>query len=138
MAIEDFSSGYYKTEMSVQPYSDGPAIEQGLYDFIKRKFYYNTDTPVTMRIGLNGGPMFTPSPEAGIPTNVIGLTMGNIERSGVHPSDDNVSVFVLKPEFAYMFNNAERLGNRFIDSSNLSDTTLEKEDRRFFDLEGDT
>jgi len=125
MAIEDFSSGYYKTEMSVQPYSDGPAIEQGLYDFIKRKFYYNTDTPVT------------PSPEAGIPTNVIGLTMGNIERSGVHPSDDNVSVFVLKPEFAYMFNNAERLGKRFIDSSNLSDTTLEKEDRRFFDLEGD-
>jgi hypothetical protein len=137
MAIEDFSNGYYKADMSVQPYSDGPTIEQGLYDYIARKVYYKTDAPVTMRVGLNAGPMFSPSAESGIPTNVLGLPLSDIEDSSIHPSDDNVAVFVLKPEFAYLFNSAEKLGEQFMDSSNLSDNTLEKEDRRFFNLDGD-
>lgn len=135
MAIRDFSNGYYKTEMSVQPYSSGPTIEQGLYDFINRKFYFKTDAPVTMRIGFNGGPMFSPSAESGIPTNVLGMPLSDIENSSIHPSDDNVAVFVLKPEFAYLFNNAEKLGEQFMDSSNLSDNTLEKDDYSFFNLD---
>lgn len=134
MAIEDFSNGYYKTEMSVQPYADGPTIERGLYDFIARKFYTKTDAPVTMRIGLDKGPMFKPSGEASIPTNVLGLPLSDIEASNIHPSDDSVAVFVLKPEFAYMFQQASTLGEEFLDSSNLSDNTLQKEDRAFFNL----
>ena len=137
MAIEHFSNGYYKTEMSVQPYESGPTIEQGLYDFINRRFYTKTDAPVTTRIGLDAGPMFTPSAESGIPTNVIGLPIANIKQSGIHPSNDNVSVFVLKQEFAYMFNSVESIGESFLDSSNISDTALEEDDRKFFNLGDD-
>lgn len=139
MAIREFSNGYYKAEMSVQPYEDGPAIEQGLYDFINRKFYYATDAPVTMRVGLDGGPMFAPSAESSIPTNVVGLPIAELDKSNVHPSADNVAVFILKPEFAYMFNQAETIGKEFLDSSNISDTSLEEEDRAFFNLkDGDS
>lgn len=136
MAIENFSNGYYKTEMSVQPYENGPTIEQGLYDFIERRFYTKTDAPLTMRVGLSEGPMFKPSGESSIPTNVLGLPLSEIEASNIHPSDDNVAVFVLKPEFAYMFNQTTALGEKFLDSSNLSDNTLQKEDRDFFNLDG--
>lgn len=137
MAIEHFSNGYYKTEMSVQPYSDGPAIEQGLYDFINRKFYQRTDAPVTMRVGLSSGPMFRPDAERSMPQDVVGLPLSDIEDSNIHPSDESVAVFVLKPEFAYLFNSAMRLGEQFVDSSNISDNTLQKEDREFFNLSGD-
>lgn len=137
MAIEHFSNGYYKTEMSVQPYDEGPTIERGLYDFIARRFYKKTDAPVTMRVGLEGGPMFKPSAESGIPTNVLGLPIDQIEASSIHPSDDSVAVFVLKAEFAYMFNQSMALGEQFLDSSNLSDNTLDDEDRAFFNLDGD-
>ncbi len=134
MSIEHFSNGYYKTEMSVQPYESGPTIERGLYDFINRRFYTKTDAPVTMRIGLDAGPMFSPSAESSIPTNVLGLPLSTIEKSSIHPSNDNVPVFVLKPEFAYMFNSVESIGESFLDSSNISDTALEQEDRDFFNL----
>lgn len=135
MAIEDFSSGYYKADMSVQPYEDGPTIEQGLYDFIARRFYAKTDAPVTMRVGLSEGPIFEPSAEIGIPTNVLGLPLSEIEDSNIHPSDDSVAVFVLKAEFAYLFQQAEALGDRFLDSSNVSDNTLQDRDRDFFNLD---
>ena len=134
MAIEHFSNGYYKTEMSVQPYKQGPTIERGLYDFIARKFYSQTDTPVTMRVGLDAGPLFRPSAESSIPKDVLGLPLSEIEASSIHPSDDSVSVFVLKPEFAYLFNSSLKMGEQFIDSSNISDNTLSDESEAFFNL----
>lgn len=135
--IEDFSGGYYRTEMTVQPVADGPSIERGLYDFINREFYYKTDAPITMRVGLKQETHFQPDAEGGMPTDVLGLPKQLCDEMGVHPSAESISVFVLKPAHAYLFSQTEKLGEQFVDSSNISDTTLQEEDRKFFNLEGD-
>jgi hypothetical protein len=70
-----------------------------------------------------------------MPTDVLGLPENLCDKMNVHPSAEDVSVFVLKPAHAYLFGQAERLGERFEDSSNISDTTLEEEDRKFFNIE---
>lgn len=102
--LQHFSSGYYRASMQVQPFDDGPAIERGLFDLISRRVYDTTDAPITMRLGLNKGPRFTPEPENAMPTDVIGIPEQILDNADVHPSDDNVNVFVLKPEAAYRFN----------------------------------
>jgi hypothetical protein len=132
--LEDFAGGYYRAEMTVQPYKQGPTIEQGLYDFINREFYYKTDAPITMRVGLSNSFHFRPSAEGAIPTDVLGLPEQLCDEMNVHPSAEGVNVFILKPAHAYLFGQAEKLGGSFEDSSNISDTTLEEEDKRFFNL----
>jgi hypothetical protein len=102
--LEQFSSGYYRAQMEVQPFEDGPSIEQGLYDIINRRVYDTTDAPVTMRLGLSGGPRFVPSAERSIPKDVIGVPESILKESDTHPADSNVNVFVLKPKAAYRFN----------------------------------
>lgn len=135
--IENFSGGYYRTKMTVQPYKQGPTIERGLYDFIDREFYYKTDAPITMRIGLSEGFHFRPKAEAAMPTDVLGLPEQLCDEMGVHPSAEGISVFVLKPAHAYLFGQTEKYGDSFEDSSNISDTTLDEEDRNFFNLTSD-
>jgi len=125
--IEDFSGGYYRTKMTIQPYKQGPTIERGLYDFINREFYCQTDAPITMRIGLSEGVHFRPTSEAAMPTDVLGLPEKFCDKIGVHPSAEEMSVFVLKPAHAYLFGQAEKLGESFTDSSNISNTTLSEE-----------
>jgi len=132
--IEDFSGGYYRTEMTVQPLEHGPAIERGLYDFINREFYYKTDAPITMRVGLKEETHVQPSAEGAMPTDVLALPTELCDEMSVHPSAESVSVFVLKPAHAYLFSQTEKLGEQFVDSSNISDTTLDEEDREFFNL----
>lgn len=135
--IREFSGGYFKAEMTVQPYDEGPAIERSLYTLIERECYPQTDAPITMRVGLDGGSMFTPSPEGGMPTDVLALPTEFCDAVGVHPSAEEVSVFILKPAHAYLFNQTAALGEQFEDTSNISDTTLSEEDRTFFNLEED-
>jgi hypothetical protein len=101
--MEEFSAGYYRTEMTVQPYADGPAIERGLYDFINREFYYKTNAPITMRVGLGEGAHFAPKAEGAMPTDVLALPEAVCDEIGVHPSAESVSVFVLKPAHAHLF-----------------------------------
>jgi hypothetical protein len=102
--LEEFSGGYYRVQMSVQEVERGPVIERGLYDLIARRIYDTTDAPVTVRLGLDAGPRFTPTAENGVPTNVIGLPKSLLTEAGVHPGDNSVNVFVLKPSAAYRFN----------------------------------
>lgn len=102
--LEEFSSGYYRAQMSIQPVDRGPVIERGLYDLIARRIYDTTDAPVTMRLGLDAGPRFTPVAENGVPTDVIGLPESLLIEADVHPGDDNANVFLLKPSAAYRFN----------------------------------
>lgn len=101
--IKEFSGGYYRALMTVQPYEDGPSIESGLYDMINRKIYSKTDAPVTMRLSLDGGPRFSPDTESAIPTNVIGVPRNMLDEAEVHPSDENAPVYILKPQHAFRF-----------------------------------
>lgn len=91
--IEDFSSAYYRTVMDVHEYSDGPAIEKGLYDFINRTLYLGIDSPVMMRVGLDAGEAFKVSAESAIPRGVLALPQSYQESKG------ESNVFVLKPEY---------------------------------------
>jgi len=92
--IEDFSSGYYRATMNVQEYDDGPVIEQGLYDFINRKLYLDSDVPVMMRVGLDAGVTFEVDAESAIPQDVLALPEELV------PSEDESNVFVLKAQYA--------------------------------------
>lgn len=105
--IQEFSGGYYRAEMTVQPLEDGPAIEQGLYDFIDRKIYHKTDAPLTIRVGLDGGTHIRPSSENAMPTDVLAMPPELCDKVGVHPSAEDVGVFILKPAHAYLFNSSD-------------------------------
>jgi hypothetical protein len=134
--LEDFSGGYYRTTMTVQPLESGPSIERGLFDFINREFYYKTDAPITMRLGLEEGLHIQPSAEGAMPTDVLALPEKLCDEMEVHPSAEGVSVFILKPAHAYLLNQTQKLGEQFVDSSNISDTTLDEEDHDFFNIDG--
>lgn len=132
--IEEFSGGYYRAKMTVQPLERGPAIEQGLYDFIHSNFYSQTDAPLTMRIGLQGeGTHFRPKAEAAMPTDVLGMPEHLLQNMGVHPSSEDVSVLILKPAHALLYSQGDSLEERFA-NTNISDKTLEQEDKNFFNL----
>jgi len=120
--IEDFSGGYYRAQMTVQPLERGPSIERGLYDLINRKIYSNTDAPVTMRLSLSGGPRFAPETENGMPTDVIGIPTEILDEAGVHPSTENTSIFILKPKHAYRFYQTDG-----VNSYNNSDNNIREE-----------
>jgi hypothetical protein len=102
--IEQFSSSYYRAEMDVQPLEGGPTIEGGLYDLLDQRVYNATDAPVTMRLGLSSGPRFSPDRDMAMPTNVIGVPQDILRANDIHPSAENVNVFILKPKEAYLFN----------------------------------
>jgi len=133
--IEDFSGGYYRAEMTVQPLESGPSIERGLYDLINRKIYTNTDAPVTMRLTLDGGPRFAPETENAMPTDVIGMPTEMLDDVGIHPSAEDISVFILKPKHAYLFHQVDDLDEE--DLYQNADTSLTEEDRSFFNLKGE-
>lgn len=99
--IEEFSGGYYRAKMTVQPFDDGPSIERGLYDMIEHRIYGQTNAPITMRLGLDAGQMFSPEPEGAMPTDVIGVPTTLLDSMGLHPSAEDVNVFILKPKHAY-------------------------------------
>lgn len=130
--IEDFSGGYYRAEMTVQPLDRGPSIERGLYDLIEQEIYSNTNVPVTMRLTLDGGPRFTPDSENGMPTDVIGMPTEMLDDTDIHPSSENISVFILKPKHAYLFHQVDDLDEE--DLYQESDNSLTEKDRSFFDL----
>jgi hypothetical protein len=92
--IDEFSGGYYYTEMNVQEYDAGPVIEQTLYDFINRELYFDEDAPVMMRVGLDDGPLFAVEAESAVPRDVLAVPKELCSTEG------ESSVFVLKSEYA--------------------------------------
>jgi hypothetical protein len=85
--LTEFSDAYYHASMYVEPYDDGPAIDQQLYDYLSRELYVDCEAPVMVRLGLDGGRRFSVEPQSGIPPEVLGVPEGMV-------SDDDV--FVLK------------------------------------------
>lgn len=92
--LEDWSGGYYRSRMKVQEYDDGPAIERGLYDFINRELYVDTNSPVMMRLGLDADECFNVKAENAIPRDVLALPQDFFNQSGMR------NVFVLKSQYA--------------------------------------
>jgi len=91
--IEDFSAGYYRTQMRVQEYEDGPVIQQDVYDFINRTLYLDSTKPVMMRLSLDAGDKFVVEAENAIPQDVLALPSKYIDERGM------TDIFVLKSDY---------------------------------------
>lgn len=112
MSFEEFSGGYYRTDMNVQSYKDGPVIQNGIYDFINREVYAQTDAPITMRVGLDAGPYFHVSSESAVPTDVLALPREWIDDMDIDERERQ-NVFLLKPGHSYVLNQSVKLSERF-------------------------
>lgn len=99
--IEEFSNGYYRAEMHVEPYEDGPVIEQGLYDHIESNVYAQTDANPLFRVGLDTQPYFMVGYESAIPIDTLGIPKAWFSDFGIDHTVGTVSVFVCKPEQSY-------------------------------------
>lgn len=120
MTLEEFSGGYYRTEMTVQPYSDGPVIERGLYDRIDNGVYAQTDAPVTVRVGMGSSPYFQLDYESAVPVDVLAMPREWMDDMGIHNEYETQSVYVLKPEHSYVLNQSVKLRERF-DNHNINE-----------------
>lgn len=118
--LDEFSGGYYRAEMSLVPYDDGPVIEQNLYDFIDREIYGSTDAPITARIGLDKGPMFVLSAEGAMPQDALALPRDWLDDMRIHDTKGRHDIFVLKPAHSYFINQSVKLSKRF-DAHNVND-----------------
>lgn len=118
MTMEEFSEGYYMTEMNLQPYDDGPVIQGDLYDFIDRRMYSRTNAPIMMRVGLDNGPHFKASGEKAVPMDVLAIPRQWMDDMMVDEGWQDV--FILKPRYAYLLSQSEKLGERF-ESHNVND-----------------
>jgi len=112
MKVENFSGGYFKTELRVSEYRDGPAIEAEAYSFINRQFYANSDGKPMFRLGLDGHPYFEASAEISIPVDVIGIPREWIADSRIEEGTYQ-NVFILKPAHADILREATELSKRF-------------------------
>jgi hypothetical protein len=90
--IDNFSSGYYSAQMSIQGYDGGPTINRTLHKFINNQLYSDNDVPVMMRLSLDESRAFSVSPESSVPKDVLALP---------HDMFDSFAeerVFILKPD----------------------------------------
>lgn len=97
LVLEDFSGGYYRAEMVVQPYSGGPVIEQSLYNFIEREFYQDSDMRPVFKFDLDGGPHFKPSHESSVPPDVLAIPEEWFSEFEIDEQHTSTSVFIVKP-----------------------------------------
>lgn len=112
MKVENFSGGYFKTELRVSEYRDGPAMEVEAYSFINRQFYSKSDGNPMFRLGLNGNPYFEASAEVSIPTDVIGVPREWLADNRITEGSYQ-DVFILKPAHADILREATELSKRF-------------------------
>lgn len=113
MRVENFSSGYLRTDMKVVPYEDGPAMESEAYSYINRQFYARTDVPPIFRLGLDGEPYFQVSAEFSIPADRIGIPSEWMSDNLLEDEYRSMPVYILKPDFAYLLKESERLEREF-------------------------
>lgn len=117
--IEEFSSGYYITELRVSPHRSGPTIEAELFDYIDNKLYASTDAPILMR-GQNGS-YFEVMSDFCMPGDVIGLPRELMEDldDGVDGFRESVqenvpvSFFIVKPQKAHYLTESVLGGVKF-------------------------
>lgn len=104
--------------MSVQPYSDGPVIQNDLYNFINREIYAQTNAPITMRVELDKGPYFNVGSENAVPSEVLALPKEWINDMNINDRKPR-NIFVLKPGYSYVLNQSVKLSKEF-DNHNVN------------------
>lgn len=90
MRVEEFSAGYYKTNLETMQYAQGPSIESDTYDMLLSNIYQGTGEYPTMKLGLGAGRTFQPSSESAIPKDIVALP------ESYNTSDRNI--FLVKPD----------------------------------------
>jgi len=104
MILEDFSAGYYKLEMFIEPYENGPVITHDLYDYIQTELYNQTDVAPLCTLSFDGSPHFDITSEAGMPLSTMGIPESWFSDLDINRNHEKESVFIVKPKYAYQFN----------------------------------
>jgi hypothetical protein len=112
MEVENFSAGYFKIELRISEYQDGPAMEAETHAFINRQFYSHSDGDPVFRLGLDGNPYFEVSAEVSIPADVIGIPREWFADNRIEEGSYQ-NVFILKPGHADILREATELSKRF-------------------------
>lgn len=98
-----FSAGYYRGEMVVERFDEGPAIESELYEYIRGRLYNKTETDVMMQLSLSCSPKFCPKAENAMPAEVLGLPKQMLSSGrGLSPGD-KTNVYIVRPLYAEIF-----------------------------------
>jgi len=131
MHVEDFSSGYYKLSMQVEPYTDGPMCSCNLFDFIQREYYGSVESKPIFRLDMDGSPYFTASCENSIPQNVIGLPEHWFDEPIAERTYHETPVYLLKPDDAHLMDNAMNVDQSAEDVIADLDDDLDLRDSEF-------
>jgi hypothetical protein len=114
--LEPFSGGYYGARFQVQPYDDGPVIEQSLFDYVESSLYQQTDSPPWARVGMSESPYFQLDGEPGVPGDVLGLPEEFIQEYEVLDNGHTHWVLLVKPGYAFMLSASENLQEQMEDT----------------------
>lgn len=113
MQVEDFSSGYYKVDMYVVPYDDGPVMQHRIHEYIAKKLYDSVNAPLMFRLGLDGNPYFSVDTESAIPVDRMAIPHEWFADNRMSDTMKERPVYILKPEYTEMLNESALLGRRF-------------------------
>lgn len=111
MKLENFSSGYYRASMQVEPYDGGPSISCDTFEQLNREYYGGTDSEPMFRLDIDGSPYFTTSCEYSIPHNVLGIPSDWFQDTSAERQYTEVPVYILKPQYAYLLDDAMNTGS---------------------------
>ena len=112
MILERFSSGYFKTDLTVVPYEDGPAIDAAVYEYIERTLYASCDTDPMFRFSLDRGEHFQPTPEYSMPADTLGVPKEWYSLYKIDQTTKRQPVFILKPGYAHLMEQMEDFYDR--------------------------
>lgn len=112
--LTEFSGGYFAADLCAEEYDDGPVVAKQLYDYIEENIYEEADVSPWFTDGdCVGEPYFPVSPEAGLPSDVIGLPKEYMENLGIESDFKPRMFLIVKPSFAAFLSRSILLGMRF-------------------------
>lgn len=111
--VSEFSGGYFSADLRIEEYEDGPVVAQQLYDYIEYRLYPQTDAPPWFTDGEKvGEPYFRVEPEAGLPSDVIGLPEEYLDDFELVADFRPKMFLIAKPAFAHFLSQSATIGER--------------------------
>jgi len=101
--IEDFSAGYYSVQVETYTLKSGPALDRTTYDYIREELYDDSNAPLIVSFSVNASQFIEPHGQAAMPARSIGLPQSMWHSLGRDPEDGPMTLFILKPDYAYLF-----------------------------------